>query len=50
MSLLQEIKNYQPFNEQEENDKAVMLQFMESYSDYLTRETRLRIFPQLCGR
>lgn len=44
MSLLQEIKNYQPVNEQEENDKAVMLQFMESYSDYLTRENKIAHF------
>lgn len=41
MSLLQEIKNYKPVNEQEENDKKVILEYMQNNSDYLTRENKV---------
>ena len=41
MGLLQEIKNYMPVNEQEENDKKVMLEYMQNNSDYLTRENKV---------
>ena len=41
MDLLQEIKNYKPVNEQEENDKKVILEYMQNNSDYLTRENKV---------
>ena len=44
MSLLNQIKNYIPVNEQEENDKKVMLDYMKNSSDYLTRENKVAHF------
>lgn len=44
MSLLQDIKNYTPTNAQEQHDKEVMLQYMMSNSDYLTRENQIAHF------
>ena len=44
MSLLSDIENYKPVNEQEKNDKKVMLDYMKSNSDYLTRENRIAHF------
>lgn len=44
MSLYQEIQNYTPVNEQEVRDKALMLQYMESNSDYLVRENEIAHF------
>ena len=41
MDLLQEVKNYKPVNEQEENDKKVILEYMQNNSDYLTRENKV---------
>lgn len=41
MSLIKEIENYIPVNEQEENDKKVMLHYMKNNSDYLTRENKV---------
>ena len=35
MSLVKDIENYIPVNEQEENDKKVMLDYMQKNSDYL---------------
>lgn len=37
MGLYQQIKNYIPYNEQEERDKERMLRFMEQNVDYLER-------------
>lgn len=37
MDLKQKIKNYVPFNEQEENDKEQMLNFIDNFDDVLTR-------------
>lgn len=44
MSLLQEIHNYKPFNEQEEIDREVMLQYMEQNPDYLERANKIAHF------
>lgn len=44
MSLFQEIQHYTPFNEQEERDRNVMLQFMSNCSDYLFRENPVAHF------
>lgn len=44
MSLLQEIQNYKPFNEQEAADQAVMLQYMKEHADYLERENKVAHF------
>ena len=37
MSLREKIKNYIPFDEQEEKDKEQMLKFIDSFEDVLTR-------------
>ena len=44
MSLVKDIENYIPVNEQEENDKKVMLDYMQKNSDYLTRENEVAHF------
>ena len=38
MGLIHDIENYIPVNEQEENDKKIMLDYMQKNSDYLLRE------------
>lgn len=44
MSLLRKIEKYIPVNEQEENDKKIMLDYMQKNSDYLTRENEVAHF------
>ena len=44
MGLIHDIENYIPVNEQEENDKKVMLDYMQKNSDYLTRENEVAHF------
>ena len=44
MGLLENIENYIPANEQEENDKKVMLDYMKHNPDYLTRENKVAHF------
>lgn len=44
MSLLQDIKSYTPTNEQEERDKALMIQYMEDNTNYLSRENQIAHF------
>ena len=44
MSLVKEIENYIPVNEQEENDKKIMFDYMKNNSDYLTRENKVAHF------
>ena len=44
MSLIKDIENYIPVNEQEVNDKKVMLDYMKNTSDYLTRENKIAHF------
>lgn len=44
MGLLENIENYIPVNEQEENDKKVMLDYMKHNPDYFTRENKVAHF------
>ena len=44
MNLFQSIKNYVPFNEQEERDKELMLRYMEKNPDCLSRENPVAHF------
>ena len=44
MSLAKDIEKYIPVNEQEENDKKVMLDYMQKNSDYLTRKNEVAHF------
>lgn len=44
MNLIQEIKNYKPLNQQEERDKALMIQYMMDNADYLKRENQIAHF------
>ena len=44
MSLFDEIKRYQPVNEQEEIDKEQMLQYMMHNTNYLERENQIAHF------
>lgn len=44
MSLFEDIKEYKPFNEQEERDKEVMLQFIQNNPDYLERSNLVAHF------
>ena len=44
MKLLQEIKNYQPCNQQEACDRARMLDYMAHHPDYLSRENQTAHF------
>ena len=40
MNLLEQLKGYQPYNEQEKNDKDVMLNLLENESDIFFRENK----------
>ena len=44
MTLEEQIKNYQPFNEQEEVDKEYFLKFINTFDDVLTRKNMLGHF------
>lgn len=44
MSLIDDIRNYIPVNEQEERDKEVMLQFIEKNENYLSRDNLIAHF------
>ena len=37
-NLLRQIREYRPYNEQEERDRAILLKWMKSGCDILTRE------------
>lgn len=41
MHLRDEIENYKTFNEQEEADKALMLKYIDTFDDVLTRENQM---------
>lgn len=41
MNLKEQIKNYIPYNEQEKNDKEMMLKYIDTFEDVLTRENRM---------
>lgn len=44
MNLKERIKQYVPYNEQEENDKNVMLKFIDCFDDVLTRDNQFGHF------
>ena len=44
MSLLKQLKAYVPYNEQEANDKEVMIKLLEKESDIFTRENEVAHF------
>lgn len=41
MNLKQQIESYKPYNEQEENDKQLMLKYIDTFEDVLTRENKM---------
>ena len=41
MNLKEQIEKYTPFNNQEESDKALMLKYIDTFNDVLTRENTL---------
>ena len=41
MKLREQLENYIPYNEQEINDKDIMLECLERYDDVLTRDNRI---------
>ena len=44
MNLKEQIENYKPYNEQEEKDKAVMLKYINTFDDVLTRNNEFGHF------
>lgn len=44
MNLKEQIENYKPFNEQEEKDKEVMLKYINTFDDVLTRNNEFGHF------
>ena len=44
MDLKEQIKKYIPYNEQEENDKELMLEYLNDFDDVLTRENKIGHF------
>ena len=44
MKLKEMIENYKPYNEQEENDKKIMLKYIDSFDDVLTRNNEFGHF------
>lgn len=44
MNLKEEIENYRPYNEQEEKDKQMMLQYLNTFDDVLTRKNEFGHF------
>ena len=41
MNLRKQIENYVPYNEQEEKDKSLMLKFIDTFDDVLTRNNEM---------
>lgn len=44
MELREQIENYKPYNEQEEKDKQVMLKYINTFNDVLTRKNEFGHF------
>ena len=44
MNYIEQIKKYKPYNEQEKSDKQIMLRFIETFDDVLTRENKIGHF------
>lgn len=41
MGLKEQIENFVPFNEQEQADKKMMLAYIHTFKDVLTRENKM---------
>lgn len=41
MNLKEQIEKYEPYNEQEENDKEIMLESINTFDDVLTRQNKM---------
>ena len=41
INLKKEIESYNPYNEQEKNDKEIMLEYIDTFKDVLTRKNRM---------
>ncbi|MCR1875096.1 NUDIX hydrolase [Paraclostridium bifermentans] len=41
MEYIEQIKNYKPINEQEKNDRELILECIEKYDDILTRDNKI---------
>ena len=41
MDLKKQIQNYKPYNEQEKDDQEMMLTYIETFADVLTRENKM---------
>lgn len=41
MKLREQLENYMPYNEQEKNDKKLLLEYIDSFDNILTRENEL---------
>lgn len=44
MNLKEQIENYKPYNEQEEKDKEIMLKYINTFDDVLTRKNEFGHF------
>ena len=44
MNFKEQIKNYEPYNEQEKKDKEIMLQYINAFDDVLTRKNEIGHF------
>lgn len=44
MNFIEQIKKYEPYNEQEEKDKEIMLKFIDTFEDVLTRKNEIGHF------
>lgn len=44
MNYIEQIKNYKPYNEQEEKDKEIMLKYINTFDDVLTRNNEFGHF------
>lgn len=47
-TLRQQIEAFRPFNEQEQSDKRLILQYMDTFPDLLTRDNELAHFTASC--
>ena len=41
LKIKEQIETYKPFNEQEESDKKLMLDYINKFDDVLTRENKM---------
>ena len=48
MNLRKEIENYLPYNNEEEKDKEVMLKYLDTFNDVLTRNNEIGHFTSSC--